>query len=470
MSLRTRLVLALLALVAVGLLVAGAVTYTNQRSFLYSRVDQQLEGSYDLVERQMDEYAGVKRDGGDDPGGRDIAPPPGTFGQRRDATGTRVIKSHAYSYLPWPKLPTHVPLSNDPRHPKQFTVDAVTGDGSYRAMAVTGPDGVTVVAISLRDATQTLHHLLLVEAIVAAAVLASLAALAWWIVRLGLRPLDRMGETAAAIAAGDLSHRVSPAEPRTEVGRLGLSLNGMLEQIERAFAAQRESEERLRHFLADASHELRTPLASIRGYAELFRIGAAREPAEVEKAMRRIEQESARMGVLVEDLLTLARSDQLPEPVKEPVDLVRLARDARDDMRALAPDRHVELHANGPVTVLGDGRALRQVLANLTGNALAHTPPGTPIELRVAHEGDEALLEVRDHGPGLPTDDAEALFERFWRAGQGQGRGRGPAGAGLGLAIVAAIVAAHHGRAEARNAPGGGASFVVRLPAAQGLT
>jgi two-component system, OmpR family, sensor kinase len=464
MTLRTRLVLALLALVATGLLVAGAVTYTNQRSFLYSRVDQQLVGSYDLVERQMDEYAGVKHDAGDDPGGRDIAPPPGTFGQRRDSTGTRVIKSHPYSYLPWPKLPTSLPLSADSHHPHLFTVDAVKGSGDYRVMAVRGPDGVTVVALSLRDATQTLNHLLLVEAIVAAVVLTSLAVLAWWIVRLGLRPLDRMGETAAAIAGGDLSHRVSPAEPRTEVGRLGLSLNGMLEQIERAFASQRESEDRLRHFLADASHELRTPLASIRGYAELFRIGAARRPEEVEKAMRRIEQESARMGVLVEDLLTLARSDQLPEPVKEPVDLVRLARDARDDTRALAPDRHVELHTNGAVTVLGDARALRQVLANLTGNALAHTPPGTPIELRVARQGDEAVLEVRDHGPGLPTSDADALFERFWRAEQG--RGRGPAGAGLGLAIVAAIVAAHHGRAEARNAPGGGASFVVRLPAA----
>src|SRR5581483_1220548 len=341
MTLRTRLVLALLALVAVGLLVAGAVTYTNQRSFLYSRVDQQLEGSYDLVERQMDEYAGVQRDGGDDPGGRDIAPPPGTFGQRRDATGTRVIKSHAYSYLPWPKLSTRVPLSVDSRHPRLFTVDAVKGDGSYRAMAVRGPDGVTVVALSLRDATQTLHHLLLVEAIVAAAVLASLAALAWWMVRLGLRPLDRMGETAAAIAGGDLSHRVSPAEPRTEVGRLGLSLNGMLEQIERAFAKQRESEDRLRHFLADASHELRTPLASIRGYAELFRIGAAREPAETDNAMRRIEEESTRMGVLVEDLLTLARLDETREPARERVDITQLARDAVTDAQAASPQRTI---------------------------------------------------------------------------------------------------------------------------------
>jgi two-component system OmpR family sensor kinase len=470
MTLRMRLLLALVALVAAGLLVTGFVTYTDQRSFLYRRVDQQLQGAYPLVERQLDEltHAANADPGSDDRGPHlgDLAPPPGTYAQRRDTSGTRVIKNLRYSHLPVPRLPAHVPISDDSANARLFTVHAANGSGlSYRAMAARSQDGVTVVALSLHDATATLDHLLLVEAIVAAAVLASLAFVAWWIVRLGLRPLDRMAETAAAIAAGELSHRVTPAEPRTEVGRLGLSLNAMLEQIEQAFASRQQSEDRLRHFLADASHELRTPLASIRGYAELFRIGAARNPEDVEKAMRRIEQESARMGSLVDDLLTLARSDQLPEPVKEPVDLVRLARDARDDTNALDPDRAVSLDADGPVTVLGDARALRQVISNLTGNALAHTPPGTPIDLRVAQEGDDAILEVRDHGPGLPTSDAETLFERFWRAEHG--RGRGAAGAGLGRAMVAAIVAAHHGRAEARNAPGGGASFTVRLPAAR---
>jgi two-component system OmpR family sensor kinase len=170
------------------------------------------------------------------------------------------------------------------------------------------------------------------------------------------------------------------------------------------------------------------------------------------------------MGVLVEDLLALARFDEVREPVREPVDLRRLARDARDDAETLAPDRTVVLEANGPVTVVGDPRQLGQVIANLTRNALLHTPAGTPIEMRVAREGEEAVLEVRDHGPGLPTDDADELFERFWRADPG--RGRGPAGAGLGLAIVAAIVAAHGGSAHAENAAGGGASFTVRLPAA----
>jgi two-component system OmpR family sensor kinase len=257
---------------------------------------------------------------------------------------------------------------------------------------------------------------------------------------------------------------VEPAEPRTEVGRLGLALNAMLTQIERALAERRASEDRLRRFLSDASHELRTPLASIRGYAELFRIGAAREPADVEKAMVRIEQESARMGTLVEDLLTLARLDEERELVREAVDLSRLAADAAHDARAAAPDRAIDVDAPGGAVVEGDANRLRQVLANLVRNALVHTPPGTPVELHVRRDDGQFELEVRDHGPGLPTDRPQELFERFWRAEGGRERGR--AGAGLGLAIVDGIVSAHGGTVAAGNAPGGGASFRVRLPAA----
>jgi two-component system OmpR family sensor kinase len=319
-----------------------------------------------------------------------------------------------------------------------------------------------VVAVPLREVDQTLDSLLRVEALLGAGVLLTLAVLAWWLVRVGLRPLDRMGATADAIAAGDLSRRVSPATPRTEVGRLGVALNGMLVQIERAFADRQASEDRLRRFLADASHELRTPLSSIRGYAELFRIGATGTPEETAKAMRRIEEEATRMGVLVEDLLTLARLDEVRDPVREPVDLARLVKDAVDDARATAPDRAVDLESDGAVSVIGDRDQLRQVVGNLVRNALVHTPAGTPIELRVSRAGDDAALVVRDHGPGLPTDDGGALFERFWRATPGRGRGR--AGAGLGLAIVAAIVEAHGGSVDAANAPDGGARFEIRLP------
>jgi len=327
-----------------------------------------------------------------------------------------------------------------------------------------GDSGTTVVAIPLREVEQRLNRLIVVEGLVIAGVLLLLAAVAWVLVRVGLLPLDRIGHTASRIAGGDLSHRVAGADSRTEVGRVGLALNAMLDRLERAFAERQASEDRLRQFIADASHELRTPLASIRGYAELFRMGAAREPAEVEKSMRRIEDEAARMGVLVEDLLTLARLDEVVDAPHGEVDLRRLAGDAAGDARATAPDREIEVTGDGEAVVLGDAHQLRQVLGNLLRNALVHTPAGSPVEVGVSAADQEVRLEVRDHGPGLPTDDPDALFERFWRA-EG-GRERGKSGAGLGLAIVAAIVNAHGGRVTAVNADGGGAAFVVTLPAA----
>jgi two-component system OmpR family sensor kinase len=259
---------------------------------------------------------------------------------------------------------------------------------------------------------------------------------------------------------------VQPAENRTEIGRLGLALNAMLGQIEQAFAERRASEDRLRRFLSDASHELRTPLTSIRGYAELFRLGAAAKPADTARALQRIEAEAERMGVLVEDLLALARLDEMREPLREPVALAPLLRDAAADARAMAPDRTINVATgDAELTVSGDPHQLRQVLANLVGNALTHTPDGTPLDLSLHTAAGLARLEVRDHGPGLPAGtDPAALFERFWRAERG--RARGKAGAGLGLAIVAEIVAAHGGSVSAANVRGGGAAFIVELPLA----
>ena len=382
MSLRARLL--------AGLVVMGAVTYAEQRSFLYQRVDQQIIAAAPEVSRALDERGanvpgtegpfGRRGPGGPagGPPGAPVMVPPGTYGQRRDGSG-RVVGGHVgESGLAPPKLPATLPLS-DPNDPHPITVPSTRGSGpNYRVMAFPTGDqpGTTIVAVPLHDVSQTLNRLLVVELLVAGGVLLALVASAWIVIRVGLRPLDRIGRIAGAIAAGDLSRRVSPATERTEVGRLGIALNAMLRQIERAFRERRASEERLRRFLADASHELRTPLQSIRGYAELFRIGAAREPADVEKAMRRIEQEAARMGMLVEDLLTLARLDELPEPRRDPVDLVELARDAADDARAAAPARPIELHADGAPAVLGDVDQLRQVVSNLVRNALVHTPKG----------------------------------------------------------------------------------------------
>jgi two-component system OmpR family sensor kinase len=469
-SLRARLIAGLLTITTIGLLVAGAVTYFEQRSFLLDRVDQQAQAAVPVLSHRLRPPGATNqgRGGGDQddrhgPPPDQVNLPPGTYGQRRTAGG-QVLGDAQISYgqplPPRPKIPAHVPLH------RYFTVDSVKSGGpSYRVYATRNPDDtdITVVAVPLRDVEQTLHRLLGVEGVVVAAVLVALALTALALVRLGLRPLDRMATTAGEIAAGRLSKRVTPATEKTEVGRLGLALNGMLERLERAFAERQASENRLRRFLADASHELRTPLASIRGYAELFRMGAKDDPEALDTSMRRIEDEAARMGVLVEDMLTLARLDELREPAHEPVDLRDLAEDAVADARATAPDRAITVEADGPGLVHGDVQQLRQVVANLVRNALVHTPPGSPIEVTVASEDGTVTLQVRDHGPGLPPGiDPSQLFQRFWRAAGGRARGRG--GAGLGLAIVSEIVTAHGGSVEAANASDGGARFTVHLP------
>jgi len=481
-SLRARLLAGLLGLALVGLLALGGITYAEQRSFLMERLDQQTRSAPEAVagalgeprfggspmDRRRGHEPGEGRPGVGGPGsGPSVGLPPGTYGEQRDASGKVVGDPVVFSYgqeevTADPALPAHLPLG------RLFTVSGRDGDDTrYRVLAEPHPSGAgtIVAAVPLREVDQTLERLLLVEALVIAGVLLVIGCAAWIVVRVGLLPLDRMGHTAGRIAGGDLSHRVDSTDSRTEVGRLGIALNAMLDRLEEAFAEREASEERLRRFLADASHELRTPLVSIRGYAELYRMGAASTPADVEKAMRRIEDEATRMGVLVEDLLTLARLDEIAALAHAELDLADLARDAAQDARATAPDRDVGLHVEPPTAVVGEAHQLRQVLANLLRNALVHTPPGTPIEIRVGAAGDEVRLEVRDHGPGLPDADPDALFERFWRAEGGRERGR--AGAGLGLAIVAAIVDAHDGTVSAGAAPGGGAAFVVRLPAAR---
>ncbi len=393
--------------------------------------------------------------------------PPGTYGVLRNPHGGAV--SHVgFSYgeagLPAPLLPQSFPVSGPGGPVRTFTIDARSGGGQFRAAAFRprGSSFTTLVAVPLNDFKDTLNHVALIGAIVTAAVLIGLGVLAWWLIKLGLRPLDEMGETAGRIAAGDLTQRVEETNPTTEVGRLGVSLNAMLGQIEGAFAEREASESRMRRFLADASHELRTPLTSIRGYAEVFGMGAAEKPEDVEIAMRRIEQESERMSVMVNDLLSLARLDEVREPVREPVDLRELVSEACSDARTAAPDREITLSAPDSVRILGDPHQLRQVMANLLTNAVVHTPAGTPVEVSLARGDGEAVITVRDHGPGIEDGTEEQIFERFWR--QSSSRGRESGGAGLGLAIVAGVVAAHGGRAGAANDPEGGAVFTVALP------
>jgi two-component system OmpR family sensor kinase len=345
-----------------------------------------------------------------------------------------------------------------------FSTGALEGNGRFRVLVqnVELSSHVLVIAVPLADVQQTLRRLVLVEGFVTVVVLLGLGVLAWWLVRHDLRPLDDMAAAAGRIAGGDLSERVSPAESRTEVGRLGLALNSMLGRIELAFAERTASEERLRRFLADASHELRTPLTSIRGYAEMFQRGAKDDPDDLALAMRRIEDEGERMGVMVDELLMLARLGEGREPERRPVGLAELIDDAIQDARATDPERDISLVAQPGLIVLGDELQLRQVAANLIGNAIRHTPDNTPVHVRLEKDDGEALLEVADEGPGLSPEVAARAFEPFFRADPARTRATG--GAGLGLAIVAAVIEAHGGTVDVASRPNHGATFSVRLP------
>jgi two-component system OmpR family sensor kinase len=344
-----------------------------------------------------------------------------------------------------------------------FTVSSATGSGRYRMLALRSPDGgIDVVALTLHDVDSTMSrlHWVLVAAI--AIVIGILGVVVFWVLRLGVRPIKRMTKTAGAIAAGDLSQRVPAEAEGTEARELGDALNGMLTTIEGAFAERAASEARLRRFVADASHELRTPVTTIRGYAELYRHGGLSQPDDLHQAMRRTEQESIRMASLVDDLLLLARLDEGRPLAREPVDLGVLGVDAAADARAVAPDRTITAEVAEDVTVDGDEDRLRQVVGNLVGNALVHTPAGTPVSVRVHNGDDLAVVEVHDDGPGMPREVADRAFERFSRADASRSRHAG--GSGLGLAIVRAIVVAHGGEVALESAPGAGTTVRVELP------
>jgi two-component system OmpR family sensor kinase len=375
------------------------------------------------------------------------------------------------------------------RNGQPFTVVAEETGTRYRARAVANEvtGSVFVVSQPLDEVDATVDRLVAVEAIVTAAILLVLGLVAWWVVRHGVRPLRRMAGAASVIAAGDLSHRVPDMAPGTEAHQLGVALNRMLGRIEEAFDERARSEERLRQFVADASHELRTPVTTIRGYTELYESGALDDRTELSEAMRRTRQEAVRMGNLVDDMLLLARLDQGRPLERAPVDVAALVHDAGRDARAVDPRRPVTVtvtvEPDGPLVVEGDADRLRQVVANLIGNALVHTPPGATLDLRAHRErdgGDEGegepeagdggrddggwvVVEVGDRGPGMVPEVARRAFERFYRADPSRSRHRG--GSGLGLAIVEATVTAHGGDVTLDSAPGRGTIARVRLPA-----
>jgi two-component system OmpR family sensor kinase len=464
MTLRARLIAILAVLVTAGLAISGFATYGALKNFLYERVDSQLHQTQPIAINALIESAQGQEPSTGPPGGS-AGLPIAAYAEALDANGN-LIQRVAFGFEGADA--TYVPRLSDAllkaNEDTPFTVPAIQ-DQSYlfRVLAtetVTG--GTLIVAIPLADAQGTLHRLLTIEIIVAAFVVGVIALLAWLIIRKELRPLDEMAGAATEIAAGDLSRRVDEADPQTEVGRLGRAMNGMLEQIENAFEAKKGSEERMRRFLGDASHELRTPLTSIRGYAELFRRGASDRPEDLALSMRRIEEEAARMGVLVEELLLLASADEMRPPEMDEVDLRSLVEDVVRDARVTDPERTIEFVSTGDVSVTGDDVRLRQAVSNLVTNALVHTPPRTRIELRLSRDGNEVVVTVEDEGSGLNDDVLEHGFERFWRRDPSRSRDTG--GAGLGLAIVDAIARGHGGSVSAANVEGGGARFTIRLP------
>jgi two-component system OmpR family sensor kinase len=323
------------------------------------------------------------------------------------------------------------------------------------------PNDVLLVATSLHDVYGTLHRLLLIELLGTLGALAAIAGVGLWVVHLGLRPLREIEATAATIAAGDLSQRVSRVETTTEVGRLGSSLNAMLTQIETAFRAREESEQKLRRFVADASHELRTPLAAVRAYAELFGRGAVDRPEDLARSMSGITREAERMSVLVDDLLLLARLDEGRPLDRRPVNLADVVLEAVDAARVVDSERPIDVHVE-PVTVEGDRDRLRQVIDNLFANVRAHTAPGTHVTVDLSRVNGNAELSVSDTGPGLTNEERAQVFQRFYRVDTSRSRASG--GVGLGLSIVAAVAEAHDGSADVREAPGGGATFAVSIP------
>lgn len=486
MSLRRRVLVGFLAVAAVLVGTNLALSRTFN-SFLLNRLDRQLVtaavplGSRPFLRGEIGRFGGLGGGLGGAQAGGQTDPQAEAFteyfiavGDPRSGALARLSSALDDDAKPPPRLTSDEVLHHltGPHQPPQpFTAPAETGDGSWRLVTVLGPvqARVTVVGVSLDEVEATLARIRLVQVVGAGAVLLALAVVSWWVLRLGVHPLQDMVRTADAITGGDLSRRVENVDDRTEAGRMGNAVNSMLERIEEAFRAREASEARVRRFAADASHELRTPLTSIQGYAELWRAGGLRSEEELAEAMRRMEQEARRMAGLVEDLLLLARLDQRRPLERAGVRLDQVAADGVADARTVEPDRLIDLAAQ-PVVVNGDEMRLRQVVANLLANARTHTPAGTPVRVSVTATGALARLEVADEGPGLEPDVAARVFERFYRAdssrarsGSGTGTGTG-GGTGLGLAIVAAIAEAHGGRATVESQPGQGSRFVVEVP------
>ncbi len=464
MSLRARL-LAGMAFVAIVLVVVAIVITSTTRSLMIDQIDARLAAF---------SPGGRATSPTGEPGPGFNSPPPiqidgfpdrpsDAFEGVVTADGTLVVRFTPNvgnrEYAPPDLAADDLPTAGT----RSFTTGSTDGNTTYRVLAQRFGDSVAITALPLDDVQDTISSLIRTEAIGALMILAALGLVSWWVVHLGIRPIKKMTETATQIAGGDLAVRVPETADGTESAALAVALNQMLGHIERALDERASSEDRLRRFVADASHELRTPVTTIRGYAELYRQGGLTQPDALDDAMRRTEQEATRMGRLVEDMLVLARLDEHRPLASAPVDLAALVRDASDDAHATWPERDVTVRGvDGPAVIMGDEDRLRQVLANVVGNALVHTEADVSVALSVVSDDDEVVVEVADDGVGMPPEVAARVTERFYRADPARSRHRG--GSGLGLAIVDAAVAAHGGAVTIESSVGVGTTVRLTLP------
>lgn len=454
MTLRAKLVISF-SLLLLGVIVAvGFVATESVRTILIGQIDHTITGFIDR--------GPGPRPGGPGPGDQDQEPALKPVAEVIVAPDGSVVDARPSGFT---DDPDPLPDVSQVFGTKGFVfLPSVDGTMTYRAHVTTWVNGLTVVrAGPLRDveaATSSLIRMLLLAGL---GVLIAGGVVTWVFVDRSMQPVGDMVDTAEAIAAGDLTRRVPVTDTETELGRLGTSLNEMLTHLEDALTSEREGQDRLRQFVADASHELRTPVAAISGYAELKAKGGLENDADADRAWSRIGSESARMKALIEDLLVLARLGQTQPLELAQVDLTSLVGDAVADHRTIDPSRPIRSHLAGPIIVSGDELRLYQVISNLVANARVHTPPGTEVIISVAKDADEVVLTVADTGPGIPEDAIKHVFDRFYRTDPSRTRQSG--GSGLGLSIVKAIIQAHGGTVTAHNRSGGGTQIVIRLPA-----
>jgi two-component system OmpR family sensor kinase len=473
-SLRNRLLVGILLLSALGFTVSDFVAQNAMQKFLLQQVDQQLisvaDGALLRVDRagiqgdsdEDDEKSSAKSAAAETP----LRSVPSSvsitlldpFGNYVGGVGGDLNAQKITDYLVG-TLPANAAKYGN----KPFTLEIPGSDFRVLAKVLPSALGSVFVAQSLAGVDETSARLRVVFVLIGLLALLLIAFASRMVIRVGLRPLVAVEETAERIAAGDLSARLPDAKPDTEVGRLVTSLNAMLSRIEDSFAARTASENKLRRFVADASHELRTPLTAIRGFAELHRQGAVKGEAATSELVGRIENESVRMGALVEDLLTLARLDQSRDLIQAPVDISDLVTEAVESARAAGPDHPITLNLPEEAFVLGDAGKIYQVVANLLANARIHTPIGTPITVSVDSNDDGTSISIADAGPGLSQEDQTRIFERFYRADPSRNRAK-EEGSGLGLSIVASVMQAHGGKVSVDSKLGEGATFTVFFP------